>query len=105
MADGINFGGFDLSGINLSIARQAAEWGNIPTPPSERQLAAEAAEQREEQAELLARLIERQDVMIEEQKRQAEEGRKDRRWAVATAIIAGATLVATVLVPIVMRVL
>lgn len=105
MADGINFGGVDLSGINLSTPRQVDLFGDIPMPPSEWQLAAEAADQREEQAELLARLIERQDAMIEEQKRQAEEGRKDRWWAVATAIIAGATLAATILVPIVMRVL
>lgn len=42
--------------------------------------------------------------MIEEQKRQAEERERDRRLAVVTAIIAGATLAATILVPLVMRV-
>ncbi len=103
MADGLDFGGVDLSGINLSIAKQAEEWASIPMPPSKWELAAEAAEQREEQTDLLSALIERQDAMIEEQKRQAEERARDRRLAVVTAIIAGATLAATILVPLVMR--
>lgn len=103
MADGLNFGGVDLSGINLSIAKQTEEWASIPMPPSKWELAAEAAAQRDEQADLLSALIERQDAMIEEQKRQAEERQRDRRLAVVTAIIAGATLAATILVPLVMR--
>lgn len=55
-------------------------------PPSKWELAAEAAEQREEQAELLAKLIERQDLMIEEQKRQAEEQRKAARGSKAREV-------------------
>lgn len=100
----MNFEGVDLSGINFNLAKQAEEWASIPVPPSKWELAAEAAAQRDEHADLLSALVERQDAMIEEQKRQAEERVKDRRLTVATAIIAGATLAATILVPIVMRV-
>ena len=90
-------GGIDISGVNLDFPGQANVLGDLRMPPSRWELAADAAEQREQQAELLSALIERQDAMIDEQKRQAEEQREAARASkfreIVVIVLTAATLV------------
>lgn len=103
----MSFGGVDLIDINLNIdstrnAANAAIGGAARLQEQARDAALAEYEKgwewKDRQTELLAQVV-------EEQKRLTEERVKDRRLTVATAIIAGATLAATILVPLVMRVL
>lgn len=65
----------------------------------------EAVAMQEKHAELLNSIVEKQDEIIAVQQQQSEDGRKNHKWVIATAIIAALTLLATCIPQIIEAVL